>query len=452
MRAQLIHAGLLLTIVILKCSSFSLANAEDAIKDGPKPNFVLILMDDMGYGDITPFGSKLNRTPNLERMAKEGMRLTSFYASPVCTASRAQFLTGCYAKRISFPGVLKPAAAIGIHKDEKTLPQLLKKQGYATMIIGKWHLGDHPDFLPTKRGFDNFFGVPYSNDMAPFLLLRDDKPIEKITGEGQKLLTERYTAEALKFIKANKDKPFFLYLPHTAVHKPINPGPAFSGKSPHGFYSDWVEECDWSTGKILDLLRELKLDKRTLVLFTSDNGGTNLSDNGPLRGIKGSTLEGGMRVPTLAWWPGKIPAGTSCDAVAANIDVLPTFVKLAGGEVPKARKIDGKDLWPILSGKSQESPHEAFFYFAAGTLEAVRSGPWKLRLKNRQLHNVAFGKDMGEKDNVASQHPDVVKRLRGYAAKMDGDLGISGKGPGVRPPARTANPQRLRLGGKAGKD
>ncbi|HEX5271723.1 MAG TPA: sulfatase [Gemmataceae bacterium] len=431
-----------------------------------KPNLVMILIDDLGYGDVGPFGSKLNRTPNLDRMAREGMRLTSFYGCPVCTPSRAQFMTGCYAKRVSLPNVLFPAAAVGINKDEHTLPELLRKQGYTTMCVGKWHLGDQPAFLPTRHGFDHYFGLPYSNDMGPVMskpgepdkpdkpkrpplpLLRDETVVETVSPEGQDRLTERYTEEAVKFLKEHKAEPFFLYLAHTAVHLPLHPGAAFRGKSKNGKYGDWVEEMDWSVGQVLDALRDLGLDENTLVLFTSDNGGTKLASNAPCRGHKGSTLEGGMREPTVVRWPGKVPAGTACDALTANLDVLPTFVKLAGGDLPKDRPIDGKDVWPILSGKSQDSPHEAFFYFNSNKLEAVRSGPWKLELKGPKLYDL--DKDPGEAADVAKDHPDVVKKLHGYAERMNADLGVEKPGPGVRKAGRVADPKPLHLGMKDG--
>ena len=302
------------------------------------PNFIIIFADDLGYGDIGAFGSKTNRTPHLDRMAREGMKLTSFYAAPVCTPSRAQLLTGCYAKRVGLPNVLFPFSKTGINSEEHTIAELLKKQRYATMAIGKWHLGDHKDFLPTRHGFDHYFGLPYSNDMGnedgqlgkssrpPLPLVRDGKVIEVVMPRDQDSLTERYTDEAVKFIRAQKKKPFFLYLPHTAVHTPIHPGDKFRGKSASPF-SDWVEELDWSTGRILDTVRELEIAQRTFVIFTSDNGpwlpkGTNAGTALPLRGGKGSTWEGGVRVPTLAWGPGRIPAGSSNDAVASVMDFL----------------------------------------------------------------------------------------------------------------------------------
>jgi arylsulfatase A-like enzyme len=452
----------------------------------PKPNFILILADDMGYGDIGPFGSTRNRTPNLDRMAREGMKLTSFYAAPVCTPSRAQILTGCYAKRVSLPNVLSPAASIGLSPKEHSIAELLKAQGYATMAIGKWHVGDHPDFLPTRHGFDRYFGLPYSNDMGgptnlaqakrnhrpPLPLLRDGQVIETVTPEGQNRLTERYTEEAIQFINENKDKPFFLYLPHTAVHVPIHPGDKFRGKSPHGLYSDWVEEVDWSVGRVIETVNKLGLSKNTLVVFTSDNGpwlsqGTNAGVAGPLRGGKGGTYEGGVREPTLAWWPGEVPAGAVVDAVAANFDFLPTFVKLAGGALPADHKIDGQDISPLLLGRTKESPHEAHYYFAGNDLQAVRSGPWKLAIARQsegmhksgppdpdagkpfkpRLYNLDT--DIGESQNVAEQHPDVVKRLRELVVRADADLGIKAIGPGVRPPGRADHPVGLWLPGQA---
>ncbi|HLW67779.1 MAG TPA: sulfatase [Gemmataceae bacterium] len=449
-----------------------------------KPNLVIFLMDDMGYGDITPFNPQSkNRTPNLERMAKEGMKLTSFYACPVCTPSRAQFLTGCYAKRVSLPQVIFPASGVGLSEKESTIASLLKGQGYSTMCIGKWHVGDQPEFLPTHRGFDHYLGLPYSNDMGgewdgaadvpagkrkpPLPLVRDQRVIETLKPADQDRLTERYTEESLKFIREHKNRPFFLYLAHTAVHVPLHPGQSFGGKSANGTYGDWVEEADASAGRVLDTLRELKLDEKTLVIFTSDNGpwltqGKNGGIAGPLRGGKGGTYEGGMREPTIAWWPGHIAAGSSCDAVTANIDLLPTYVKLAGGKVPDDRKIDGADILPLLLGQSKESPREAQYYFNGNKLEAVRSGPWKLAIAPQnentgkpapplpkgekftpKLYNLDA--DIGETTDLAEKHPEIVKRLQEFVAKMDADLGATKQGPGVRPPGRVAQPLPLLL-------
>ena len=452
--------------------------AADESQRGSPANFVVILIDDMGYGDIGPFGSKLNRTPNLDRMAAEGMKLTSLYAAPVCTPSRAQMMTGCYAKRVSMPNVIFPACPTGLSTQEKTVAALLKARGYATMCIGKWHLGDQPEFLPTQHGFDHYLGLPYSNDMGgnarpakagakpdtrpPLPLVQDGKVIEAPADQNK--LTKLYTEEAVKFITANKDRRFFLYLPHTAMHVPLHPGEAFKGKSANGTYGDWVEEVDWSVGQVLDTLRKLTLDKNTMVLFTSDNGpwlgmGRNGGMAGPLRGGKFTCWEGGVREPSIAWWPGRIPAGSSCDAMMSEMDVLPTLVALAGGAVPADRVIDGRDIWPLLSGKSKESPHEALFHFNGNRLEAVRSGPWKMAiapqgegtgkdaklvaasLEAPRLYNL--DSDISETTDVAAQHADVVKRLQGYVAKMDADLGVKGIGPGVRPCGRVTNPKPL---------
>jgi arylsulfatase A len=423
---------------------------------GSRPNFIVILIDDMGYGDIEPYGSKVNRTPNLNRMAAEGMKLTSFYAAPVCTPSRAQVMTGCYAKRVSLPAVLPPSCSIGLNPEEKTVARLLKDRGYATMCIGKWHLGDQPEFLPTRHGFDHYVGLPYSNDMGgagkkategkgkrpPLPLLRDEKVVEAPADQDK--LTALYTREAVSFIQANQNKPFFLYFPHTAVHVPLHPGKDFDGKSGNGRFADWVAEVDWSVGQVLQTLRDLNLDRNTLVLFTSDNGpwltqGKAGGTAGPLRGGKGSCWEGGVREPMLAWWPGRIAAGSSCDAVTSETDILPTLVKMAGGTVPADRKIDGLDVWPLLAGQTRESPREALFYFNGGHLEGVRSGPWKLL--NQRLYNL--DKDIGETTDVANQNTDVVKRLQSLIAKMDADLGVSGKGPGVRPNGKVATPKPL---------
>jgi arylsulfatase A len=449
-----------------------------------RPNIVFVLMDDMGYGDIAPFNpSTPNRTPHLDRMAREGMKLTSFYAAPVCTPSRAQILTGCYAKRVSLPAVLFPAAPVGLSTEEHSVAALLKRQGYATMAIGKWHVGDQPEFLPTRHGFDHYFGLPYSNDMGgewegaedappakrrpPLPLVRDEKVIETVPPPEQDRLTERYTDEALRFIREHRDGPFFLYLPHTAVHVPIHPGERFRGKSANGSYGDWVEEADASTGRILDELRAQKLDARTLVIFSSDNGpwltqGKNGGTAGPLRGGKAGTYEGGVREPTIAWWPGRIAPGSVCDAVTGNIDLLPTFVTLAGGSLPSDRKIDGADLTPLLFGQQKESPRPAHFYFNGNRLEAVRSGPWKLAIAPQsegtgkkapvdakqpftpRLYNL--DSDIGETSDVAAQHPEIIHRLQEFVAQMDSDLGISKPGPGVRPPGKVAAPKPMLLG------
>lgn len=465
------------------------AHAAPAAPAPAAPNIILIFADDLGYGDIGPFGSTKNRTPHLDRMAREGMKLTSFYAAPVCTPSRAQVLTGSYAKRVSLPNVIFPAAPIGLNPAEHTVAELLKARGYATMCIGKWHVGDHPDYLPTRHGFDRYFGLPYSNDMGgpapgakaarggkrdkrpPLPLVRDDKVIETVSPAQQDALTARYTDEAVKFIRDHRDGPFFLYFPHTAVHTPLHPGEAFRGRSRHGIFGDWVEELDWSVGRVLDTLRELKIAEQTLVMFSSDNGpwltqGTNGGVAGPLRGGKGGTYEGGVRVPTLAWWPGHVAPGSVCDAMAGNIDFLPTFTGLAGGTVPKDRKIDGRDISPLLLGQSKESPREAHYFFSGNTLQAVRSGPWKLAIARQSENRLRkagtaatnapgpfqptlynLDTDLGEEKDVAAQHPEIVARLQKLVAAMDADLGTNAPGPGVREPGRVEKPIGLWLAG-----
>jgi len=424
------------------------------------PNVVVIFIDDMGYGDIGPFGATKQRTPHLDRMAKEGMKLTSFYATPVCSVSRAQMMTGCYGARVSVPGVYFPGQSVGLNPSEVTVAERLKEKGYTTQMVGKWHLGDQPEFLPTRQGFDHYLGIPYSNDMlkksaetkVPVVpLLRDEKVVELMDGEGQRRLVELYTKEAVEFIGRNKDKPFYLYFAHNAVHTPIYPGKAFAGRSQNGRFGDWVEEVDWSVGQVLDTLRAQGLDKDTIVLFTSDNGpwltkGADGGSAGPLRGGKGSTWEGGVRVPTLAWWPGSIPAGSVNDAVAATIDLLPTFVALAGGTVPATPVIDGRDITPILLGQSKESAREAHYYFASYDLQAVRQGRWKLALSPQPegmgkqaaktppgLRLYDLDADIGEQTDVAAQHPEVVARLKTLADKMAAEIG--GKTPTARRPA-----------------
>ena len=436
----------------------------------PKPNIVIIFIDDMGYGDIGPYGATKQKTPNLDRMAREGMKLTSFYAAPVCSVSRAQLLTGCYGVRVSVPSVYGPGSKNGLNPAEFTIAERLKEQGYATMCIGKWHVGDQPEFLPLKQGFDHYFGIPYSNDMQVkstetggrvVPLLRDDKVQELLTDEQQSHIVERYTDEAIHFITENKDKPFLLYIPHTAIHTPIYPGKAFRGKSGNGQVGDWIEEIDWSTGRVLDTLRELKLAENTLVVFTSDNGpwlikGEDSGSSGPLRGGKGSTWEGGMREPTIAWWPGKIEPNSVCDAVAGTIDLLPTAVNLAGGTVPAQPVIDGRDISPLLFGKTQQSSREAHYYFSGYHLQAVRQGPWKLAIASQhetmgmgakpdaagdkmRLYNL--DQEIGEKTNLADNNPEIVTKLKALADKMNAEIG--GQSPTARRPAGTAESPRI---------
>jgi arylsulfatase A-like enzyme len=433
-----------------------------------RPNFILINIDDLGYADIGPFGSKINRTPNLDRMAKQGRKLTSFYAAPVCSPSRAALLTGCYPKRVlPIPGVLFPGNAVGLSPNEVTVAEVLKAEGYATAIVGKWHLGDQPEFLPNKQGFDLHFGLPYSNDMGPaedgvksdlgkplpkpkgpgqppLPLLRNGTVVQRVRPEDQQALVELYTKEAVAFIAANKPRPFFLYFAPNAVHFPIYPGKKWAGKSPHGIFSDWVEEVDWSVGQVLDAVGKQGLGERTLVLFTSDNGGTPRSVNVPLRGHKGTTWEGGVRVPAIAWWPGKIPAATETDAILGMFDILPTLAALAGGKVPSDRRLDGVNIWPQLTGTQSTKPaHETFYYYRGLRLEAVRHGDWKLQIVNpvpkqeakaspfkARLYNLKT--DIGESKDVAAANPEVVKKLERLIATMKDDLGLDGFGHGCR--------------------
>jgi arylsulfatase A-like enzyme len=435
-----------------------------------QPNIIIHFIDDLGYGDIGPFGAVKQKTPHLDRMAREGMKFTSFYAAPVCSVSRAQIMTGCYGARISVPAVYPPAAKNGLHPQEHTIADRLKPLGYATQCVGKWHLGDQPAFLPTKQGFDHYFGIPYSNDMLKTAsvdgrrvvpLLRDDQ-VERLLAEAdQDRIEEICTDEAVKFIRGSKDKPFFLYFPHTAVHTPIHPGKAFQGSSQNGRFGDWVQEVDASIGRVFDTLRELQLDQNTLVIFTSDNGpwlikGADGGSAGPLRGGKGSTWEGGVRVPTLAWWPGKIAPGSVCDAVAGTLDVLPTCLKIAGAGVPAEPVIDGRDLSPLLLGQSKDSSREAHYYFSGYNLQAVRQGPWKLAIAtqpesmgkgtasdanlNPRLYNL--DQDIGERTNLAAQHPDIVAKLTALAEKMNAEIG--GNEPKNRRPAgEVENPVTL---------
>jgi len=448
MEAAVVGAGVLTT------ERLCLAGSKRQAK---QPNFVVIFIDDMGYGDIEPFGSKVNRTPHLNRMAREGMKLTSFYvAAPVCTPSRAALLTGCYPRRVglargSWGGVLFPKDPYGLNPDEKTVAEVLKEAGYATGCFGKWHLGDQPEFLPTKHGFDTYFGIPYSNDMwakhprakkwnngvCPLPVLRGEQVVDIVENmDDQAQLCKRFTDEAVKFIRSNKNKPFFCYIPHAFVHWPRKAREMFMEKANGDATSAQIEEVDWSVGRILDTLRELGLDEDTMVLFTSDNGGARGCVNRPLRGGKGSTWEGGMREPTIAWWPGTIRTNSVCDEVATTMDLLPTFAKLAGGKVPGDRIIDGRDISPLLRDPDNaKSPHEAFFYHRGSDLRAVRSGPWKLHA-NGQLYNL--DKDIAESNNVAGQNPQVVARLKRYMEDFNADLKKNS-----RPVGKVANPKYL---------
>ena len=420
------------------------------------PNFVVIFLDDVGYGDIQPFGGAVE-TPHLNRMADEGMKLTSFYAAPVCTPSRASLLTGCYPKRVgldrgSWHGVLHPGDEKGLHSDEVTIAEMLRDRGYRTGVIGKWHLGDQPAFFPSKQGFDYWFGLPYSNDMVPenprgsqrnfppLPLMRNDEVVGEVTD--QSTLTEQYTQEAERFIEENRDGPFFLYVPHTMAHVPLYPGLSFNGRSGEGLLPDVLMELDWSVGRILDALRINGIERDTLVIFTSDNGPARGSA-GPLRGRKGSTFEGGMREPTIAWWPGTIPPETASDEVTSTMDLLPTFAALSGGPPQQDRILDGRDISPILLGEAgARSPHEAFYFYSGPDLRAVRSGPWKLHASG-ELYNLA--EDIGETTDRAAEQPEVVGRLTAYLERAREDLGDGEARPGknVRAAGHVGDPKFL---------
>ena len=429
-------------------AAFAIALALPAMA---KPNLIVIFIDDMGYGDIGPFGSTKNETPHLDRMAKEGMKLTSFYvASPVCSPSRAALMTGSYPKRVGLAKgsghvVLFPGDVHGLNPKEITIAEVLKNEGYATGCYGKWHLGDQPEFLPTSQGFDEYYGIPYSNDMWPGLkrwkfphlpILRGTKVVDQVDDmDEQAELCRLFTEEAVKFIEKNKDGPFFVYLPHAFVHGPRKASPAFMAKA-KTVEEAQVEEVDWSAGQILDAVRKAGIEKNTFVLFTSDNGGAGGLSSAPLRGGKGSAWEGGVREPTIAWWPGKVPAGSVCKEIASTMDLLPTFANWAGGKVPDDRVIDGRDVGDLFLGKpGAKTPHDRFFYHQADNLRAVRSGPWKL-FRNGPLYNLE--EDLGEKKNVAAKRPGVVKRLKGYMAEFERDLKKNS-----RPIGKAKNPRTL---------
>lgn len=436
-------------LTLLACAGVSAA-----AKDRP-PNIVILFVDDLGYGDLGCYGHPSIRTPNLDRMAAEGMRFTDFYsAAPVCTPSRAALLTGRYAPRSGMASekrrVLFPNSTGGLPAGEITLAEALKEQGYATACIGKWHLGYQREYLPRQNGFDYFYGLPYSNDMdrlpsaggpsgslTPKVewwnvpLIRNEEVIERPAN--QHTLTERYTKEALRFIDRSKDQPFLLYLPYTMVHVPLFASKKFEGKSLRGLYGDTLEEIDWSVGRILDSLRKQKLDRNTLVFFTSDNGPWLIQkltggSAGLLREGKGSTWEGGMREPGIAWWPGKIKPGSVTSEVACTMDLFATSIALAGGTLPTDRPIDGVDMRPILFG-SGPGNRQSFFYYRDTEVYAARKGRFKAHFITRS----AYGRDPAEKHdppllfdlasdpseqyNVAAQHPQVIAEIRREVAR-----------------------------------
>lgn len=410
----------------------SLSPAILAVEPAP-PNIVLIYCDDLGYGDLGCYGSKLN-TPHLDRMAAQGVRFTNFYsANPVCSPSRAALLTGRYPTRVGVPRVFFPADRLGLARDEQTMADVLKARGYRTMCVGKWHLGHTPDYLPTSRGFDEYFGIPYSNDMSPRPMMRGTETVDQTAT--LETITPRYAEQAVGFIERNKTKPFFLYMPHTYPHIPLAASDRFRGKSEQGLYGDVIAELDWSVGEVLACLKRNGLERNTLVLFSSDNGPWFQGSPGKLRGRKGQTYEGGVRVPFIARWPGRIPAGRVLDAIGSTLDLMPTLAKLTGATLP-SKPLDGVDLWPLLAGQKKDHAREALLYFDNWDLQCARLGPWKLhvgryntfiygpvpavgrmnlRLRPAELYHLASDPD--ESFDVAAKHPEIVRDLEARIAR-----------------------------------
>lgn len=481
-------------------SLFAVASIVPAA-DTTKPNIVLIFTDDQGYGDLGCYGAKDLRTPNMDRLAVEGTRFTNFYvAQPVCTASRAALLTGCYSNRVSMSGALNHTSPTGIHPNEKLLSELCKSQGYATAAYGKWHLGHQPPFLPTRRGFDEFVGIPYSNDNGPLHPVTKGIPslpwyeneqiVERDPDQSQ--FTRRLTERAVQFIEKNRERPFFLYLPHIMPHVPIFASEKFKDKSGRGLYGDVIEELDWGVGEVMAALKKHQLDEKTLVIFATDNGpflsyGEHAGSAGVLREGKLTTFEGGVRVPCMVRWPGRVPAGRVSDEIASTLDLYVSLAHLVGAKLPET-KLDGVDLRGLLFGEKDAKGRDVFWYYSGDELHAVRQGDWKLHLPHDYLTVAAepgkggkpsnFGKlkpeaielsgirgiasrhgyrvekielslynlreDPGERTNLASKHPDIVKRLQSLADEARADLGDSlTKIPGknVRPAGDVRTPQ-----------
>ena len=451
------------------------------------PNIVIIFMDDMGYADVSCFGAQGYQTPNIDKLAAEGRKFTNFHvAQPVCSASRTALLTGCYPNRLGMHGALGPSAKHGINADEMTIAELVKEKDYATAAVGKWHLGSMPQFLPVKHGFDEYYGIPYSNDMWPYhpqakkgsypklpMVENDHVVDEEITPEDQTHLTTDYTTRGVRFIEKNKDKPFFLYLAHSMVHVPLFVSEKFKGKSGKGLFGDVMMEVDWSVGQIMDTLKKNGLEENTWVIFTSDNGpwlsyGDHAGSAGPLREGKGTCWEGGTRVTGIMKWPTKIPAGTTTDSMMMTIDILPTIAHVIDAKLP-AHTIDGLNCWPIVAGEANaKNPHEFYaFYYEQNQLQAITSGDgrWKLQLPH-QYRSIAgvtekaqngipvlykqvkidqpelydLYTDISESKNVAAEHPEEVARLQKHAQTIRAELGDSlmkqPKGSGTREPGK----------------
>ncbi|MDN5216840.1 sulfatase [Fulvivirgaceae bacterium BMA12] len=462
-------------------------------KDNAPPNVVIIFTDDQGYADVGTFGAEGFSTPNLDAMAANGMKFTDFYvASSVCSPSRAALLTGCYPQRVGIPGVLFPErqntewnpdqrnTKTGLHQDEITIAEMLKEKGYATGAFGKWHLGHHRQFLPLQQGFDEYFGLPYSNDMRPSkrkgktpypeLPLMSGNKVHRYMEEDQSMLTTVYTEHAVDFIKRNKDQPFFVYLAHSMPHIPLYVSEKFKGYSEKGIYGDVIEEIDWSVGQINKVLTDLGLEENTLVVFATDNGPWLIfGDHGgsayPLREGKMTSFEGGQRVPCLMKWPKTIPAGSICGEIASTMDLLPTIAEISGAPLP-SHKIDGHSIVGLISGKKDaRSPTEAFYYYRGWNLEAVRVGKWKLHLPH-EYHRVIVSEegnihgrkgikskielslfdlsnDIGEKHNIAAGNADIVNALLAKIGEMKQELGTTEKeGAGKRDCGWQINPEQ----------
>lgn len=428
------------------------------------PNVVIVFVDDMGYGDLACFGSPDIETPNLDQMAREGVRFTNFYAAqPICSASRAALLTGCYPNRIGVHQALMPDSPTGLNPDETTIAEMLKKKGYATAIFGKWHLGDTPNLMPNRQGFDEYFGIPYSNDMwphhpqqgsvfhfGPLPLYENEQIIDTL--DDQSLLTTQITQHSVDFILKNKNNPFFLYVAHPQPHVPLFVSDKFKGKSKHGLYGDVVMELDWSVGQILQTLKDANLDRKTLVIFTSDNGpwlsyGTHAGSAGPLREGKGTVWEGGQREPFIARFPGTIPDHRVVDTPVMTIDILPTIAELTGAALPE-KTIDGKSALGVLTGKDKTSPHQAYFYYyRINELHAVRYGRWKMYFPHtyRSLNGRPGGTggnpvpydhntvdqielydlvtDPSETTDIAAAHPEIIAEIKKLADEKRTELG-----------------------------
>lgn len=465
----------LLVVMLAILSVFARAPQSRRLQNRP-PNIVIIFADDLGYADIGSFGATDYRTPNLDRMAAEGIRMTDFYAAQaVCSASRAALLTGCYPNRIGIRGALDHKSGYGLNRDEMTFAELVKQRGYATAIFGKWHLGHHSQFLPTRHGFDEYFGLPYSNDMWPrhplnpnyypdLPLIENERTIRLDPDQTQ--LTTRYTERSIAFIEKNKDRPFLLYLAHSMPHVPLFVSDKFKRKTKRGLFGDVIEELDWSVGQVLEALKRHNLDAQTLVIFTSDNGpwlsyGDHAGSAKPLREGKGTAFDGGVREPFIARWPGRIPAGAVSRTPAMTIDILPTIARLTGASLPKNRIIDGRDIWPVISAqKGAKEPHDALYFYWVGEMHAVRSGKWKLHLPHNYRSIVSSGaegkpgrdgvgtiglslfdleNDIGETTDVSDKNPQVVRRLMTFVERARDDLGddlTKRSGKNIRPAER----------------